>query len=50
MENRLTVSREERGEGQQGIIEERPSKNMCEGHTDKAKGGRFEAERWGWVG
>ena len=31
-------------------IRERPSRNMYKGHMDKAKGGRFEGERWGWVG
>ena len=23
---------------------------MCKGHMDKAKGGRIEGRRWGWVG
>ena len=26
------------------------SRNMYEGHMDKAKGGVFEGGRWGWVG
>ena len=27
-----------------------PSRNIYKGHMDKAKGGRFEGGRWGWVG
>ena len=26
------------------------SRNIYKGHMDKAKGGRIEGERWGWVG
>ena len=33
-----------------GKIVEGPSRNMYKGHMDKAKGDRFEDERWGWVG
>ena len=29
---------------------EEPSRKVCKGHIDKAKGGRFKAERQGWVG
>ena len=32
-----------------GKIEEGPSRNTYKGYMDKAKGGRFEAGRWGWV-
>ena len=33
-----------------GKIGEGPSRNMYEGHMDKAKGGGFKGGRWGWVG
>ena len=33
-----------------GKIGEGPSRNMCKGHMDKAKGGRFMGGRWAWVG
>ena len=36
-------------EGSWGIIGEGPSRNMYKGHMDKAKWGRFEGRRWGWV-
>ena len=26
------------------------SRNMYKGHMDKAKGGRIEGGRWGWLG
>ena len=26
------------------------SRNMYEGHMDKAKGGGFDGGRWGWLG
>ena len=32
-----------------GKIGEGPSRNRYRGHMDKAKGGRFEGGRWGWV-
>ena len=39
----------ERG-GDNGGEGEGSSRNMCKGHMDKAKGGRFEGGRQGWVG
>ena len=33
-----------------GKIGEGPSRNRYRGHMDKAKGGRFEGGRHGWVG
>ena len=34
----------------EGNIEEGPSRNVYKGPMDKAKGGRFEHRRQGWVG
>ena len=40
-----------RGRGRvNGIIGEGPSRNMYNGHMDKAKGCRFEGGNWGWGG
>ena len=33
-----------------GEIREGPSRNMYEGHMDKAKGGGFKGGSQGWVG
>ena len=33
-----------------GGIKERPSRNMYQGHMDKAKRGKFEGRGQGWVG
>ena len=33
-----------------GKIGEGPSRNMCKGHMDKAKEGRFKGGKWEWVG
>ena len=33
-----------------GKIGEGSSRNMYKGHMDKAKGGRIEGGRWGWLG
>ena len=52
MKSKPRVTRGERGEGRGkwGKIGEGPSRNMFKGHMDKAKGGRFEGGRQGWVG
>ena len=47
IKNKVTVNREGGG---RGIIGEGPSRNMSKGPMDKAKGGRFESGRQGWVG
>ena len=33
-----------------GEIEEGSSRNMYKGHMDRAKAGRINGGRWGWVG
>ena len=45
----MTVTR---GEGREimGKKGEGSSGNMYRGHMDKAKGGRIESGRWGWLG
>ena len=48
--NKLTVTRGEGKEGLWGTTGEEPSRNMYKGPMDKAKGGRFDGGRWGWVG
>ena len=50
MKNKPTVPRGEGGQGTMKEGREESSKNMYKGHMDKAKGGRIESGRWGWVG
>ena len=46
----VTSHRKTPSRGITGGEGEGPSRNMYIGHMDKAKGGRFEVGRWGWVG
>ena len=48
IKNKLIVTRGEE-ENDNGGIGEGQSRNMYEGHMDKAKGNRFEGGRKGWV-
>ena len=45
IKNKLTVTRGEGVEREWGEIGEGLSRNMCKGHTEKAKGGRIEGVR-----
>ena len=49
IKNKLSVIRGEE-EGITGEKWEESSRNMYKGHMDKAKQGRSEGGRWGWVG
>ena len=50
--NKEQTDSNQRGGGRRitGANREGPSKNIYKGHMDKAKGCRYEGERWGWVG
>ena len=49
IKNKLTVTRGERGGGNRGNGE-RSFRNIYKGYMDKAKGGKIEDGRWGWLG
>ena len=51
IKDKLTVTRGERGGGQQGTEGEGLLSNMHKAPTDRDNGeGRTECGRWGWVG
>ena len=50
IKNKLTISRGEVGGDNEGRGRGRVVRNMYKGLMDKAKGGRIEGGRWGWLG